>query len=511
MPPFHLAMPGALRLRNVHPLIDGDGTCSLVYDVERAAVVEVPDELRLYVAPALETGDLDEELLGWLASADLLTAESSRDWTGCGRGLADLGAGDPAAACLAGLGARAGAAAGAAAVRWGPDAAGHDGDEAQGWIDQPEAAAALAEVERVFRRGFGSSRIKLHLDWVGTVPAGGLLEEVVMEARRRAAQSGQEVAFEVALAPEQVTAEAARRLAALQLPVRLRCGESDPLARPGAGNEERPWLVAETALAQLRAAQVLPAGPSPAPPGTALTVQCMLDGPARLIDLWRWARALGVQSLDAIRLEDPGAGGGRGCALPSAPLREYRRDLYDVYDETCAELEAGRLPLEFQPLTRIVRRLRRAEAAAALAGSRDEMVMRGDGALFAAVDSLDPRLLPELMWLRLEAPAGPRRPELGELAEPEPPALPCQSCWARQVCSHSAYVASPLAKEDPRDPSRERCAFWAAEVEMALRLHHRLAQIDAMQVLRFLAEPPALQPAPRLRWRQGDVSTAEPS
>src|SRR5258708_1629710 len=95
MQPFQYAMPGALRLRTVQALIDDDGACSLVYDVERAAVFEVPEELRWYVAPALETGNLDEAILGWLASEDLLTAEGSADWSwsarqGGARGVAEF-------------------------------------------------------------------------------------------------------------------------------------------------------------------------------------------------------------------------------------------------------------------------------------------------------------------------------------------------------------------------------------------------------------------------------------
>ena len=39
-----MPMPGALRLRALHPLIEGDGSCSLIYDLERAAVVEVPED-----------------------------------------------------------------------------------------------------------------------------------------------------------------------------------------------------------------------------------------------------------------------------------------------------------------------------------------------------------------------------------------------------------------------------------------------------------------------------------
>ena len=76
-----MPMPGALRLRALHPLIEGDGSCSLIYDLERAAVVEVPEDLQFHIAPALETGDLDEALLGWLVNEDLLTSEGGAGWS----------------------------------------------------------------------------------------------------------------------------------------------------------------------------------------------------------------------------------------------------------------------------------------------------------------------------------------------------------------------------------------------------------------------------------------------
>jgi hypothetical protein len=460
---FGFALPGVSRLRTLQPLIDGDGACSLVYDVERAVVIEVPEELKHYAAPALESGNLDEELVGWLTSSGLLTSEDS--W-----GLSGFEP-DPLRLDTA------------AAAPWDD---GDDGEETHGWIDQQEAGAAIEAIAAVWKRALGSPRIKLHLDWAGNFPAEGWLEKVVAEARRQAAAAGQEVAFELALVPEQVTVEVARRLAAHPVHVRLRCGECDPLARVGTCQENRPWLLAEPAVKLLleQESRIGPAGTPPRPLAALpalLTVQCVLDGPARLIELWRWAKAIGVRRLDAIRLEEsfPPAARLAGCAWPAARIREYRQDLYTIYEETCAELEAGGPPVEFEPLVRIVRRLRRREAAATLAGRGGELAARGDGRPFARVASLDPRLLPEQLWMRLEGPS-----------TPDAPGSRCQSCWARQVCSHSAYVASALGKEDPRDPSRERCAAWSAEVEMAVRLCHRLAQVDALQVTRFLGESP---------------------
>ena len=79
-----IPMPGALRWRAFHPLIDGDGTCSLIYDLERAAVLQVPEELQLHLAPALETGDPDDDLLSWMLGEDLITAEGLAEWTRIG-------------------------------------------------------------------------------------------------------------------------------------------------------------------------------------------------------------------------------------------------------------------------------------------------------------------------------------------------------------------------------------------------------------------------------------------
>ena len=164
MQPFGFALPGVSRLRTLQPLIDGDGACSLVYDVERAVVIEVPEELKHYAAPALESGNLDEELVGWLTSSDLLTSQDSWGWSG--------GEPDPLRLDAA------------AVASWGD---GDDGEETHGWIDQQEAGAAIEAMERVWKRALGSPRIKLHLDWAGNFPAESWLEKVVADARRRAA------------------------------------------------------------------------------------------------------------------------------------------------------------------------------------------------------------------------------------------------------------------------------------------------------------------------------------
>ena len=136
--------------RALHPLIEGDGSCSLIYDLERAAVVEVPEDLQFHVAPALETGDLDEALLGWLVNEDLLTSEGGAGWS-VTAGAVQLPEGG----------------------WWSLGAIYRIDDELHVRIDQAREDAALEVVGFVFKQGFGASRVKLHLNWGGAFPGNG--------------------------------------------------------------------------------------------------------------------------------------------------------------------------------------------------------------------------------------------------------------------------------------------------------------------------------------------------
>jgi hypothetical protein len=386
-------MPGALRWRAMHHLIDGDGSCSLIYDVERAAVLEVPSELRLHIAPALETGDLDDDLLTWLVDEDLLTTEG---WTGEPREDAGLAA-------------------------WGGGVLRCD-DEVHARL----APAADEDIERaldsVFRQSSGTARVQLLLDWGGELPGWQVIERILAEAGRRAAEERQEVAFELVLGARQVTREAAALVSGLPLHVRLRCGDFP--ARESGPQSLRAWEASSAPLVLM------------VDMAERTTVQCSLAGGARLVDLWVWAQRAGVRHLDALRSEFFGD----DDALPfTSRVREYGNDLRAVCDEIGAELEAGRIPLDYRPLTRMVRRLMGSEGRPQPLGG----------------DDLD--------------------------------ASPCGACWARHLCNHSSLLATPWSG-DEREPSPERCAVWLAEAEAALRLYHRLAQCDPMDVLRLLGD-----------------------
>lgn len=427
-----MPMPGALRWRALHPLIDGDGACSLIYDLERAAVLEVPEELQLHVAPALETGDPDDALLSWLVAEDLITMEGWAGWAP-ESGLA------------------------VSSDNWGAvlrlEGEAHlriaETTETTETAETGETAedTALRAVEVGFRQGLGASRVQLHLDWDGTFPGAGALERIVLAARRLALEAGQEVAFDLTLGARQVTPAIAGFLSALPVHVRLLCGDF-------AGGEVS--LAREVRQAMLLLwMEDLP---------DRVTLCFNLSGDVRLKEIWAWARRLGVRHLDVAR--QPGADDAESW------LRDLRADLQEVVLEISACLEDRSVPVDFRPLTRVVRRLMHAEPLDRFREDRLGDWPVGDVALE-----------------RSEAEPVLPKPRLGAAGEPDEAETECAVCWARHLCRNSSLLVHGAAAEE-RTP--RTCAAWRAEAEAALRLYHRLAQADPLQVLRVFGESSGL-------------------
>ncbi len=434
--------PPALRPRALYPLIDGDGSCTLIYDLERAAVLDVPEELQFHVAPALETGDLDEDLLSWLVAEDLWTSERS-----------------------------AGGVEGADFDLWGSGGLSLRDGELHAKMEQPSVESVLAALEVAFRQGLGASRIALHLSWGGAFPGDEPLSRIVAEASRRAAVARQEVRFELALDAWVVNPSVAAFLAGCPpLHVRLHCGTFPALA-PGAAlpGEDRVWSLAERGVRLLSAM------------AERLTVQCVLAGPARLHDLWTWAQQAGVRRLDAARLEASSYAAAEIAGGLGSELRQYRGDLLAISDEICGALEDGRTPIEYQPLTRAVRRLMGSEPLSVPSLFEPALISAGGSAAFAASAEARERSLRGETWRGLD--------ESAEAVDLEASgSLPCAGCWARFLCNHSLLATPPAECADRREPTVERCAYWRFEAEVALRLYHRLAQVDALQVRRLFEE-----------------------
>ena len=438
-----MPMPGALRWRALHPLIDGDGACSLIYDLERAAVLEVPEELQLHVAPALETGDPDDALLSWLVAEDLITMDGWAGWSP-----------ETEAGSLDSTGS------------WTLDPVVRLEGEVHVRIESLPEEAALQALEVAFRQGLGVPRVQLHLDWNGAFPGVGLLERIVIESRRMAAEAGQEVSFDLTLDAAQVTPAVALFLSPLPFHVRLGCGGFP-------GGERALARETERALLFLWMEDL----------ADRVTLCFTLGDDARLKELWGWSRRLGVKHLDAVRRPGGAACSGDGSSAPDARLRGFHADLLDVVEEIAADLEARLIPIDFRPVTRIVRRLMQSEP---LARFREERVS-GWPVADVAFPAMGASADMAKGWL-----------DPADTESQEDAGTTCETCWARYLCRNSAALVTGSAAGER---TAEGCAGWRLEAEGALRLYHRLAQADPLQVLRVFGESglpdelPATRPA----------------
>jgi hypothetical protein len=453
MNPFSMPLPGALRVRALHPLIDGDGSCSLIYDLERAAVLDVPEELQFHIAPALETGDLDEALVDWMLREDLLTAEGS----GSGGEVGESVLPHPA-------------------DWWHLGEVSRQEGEVHARIEHLAEPALDEALDFVFKQSLGASRVVLHLGWAGAFPGAALLARLTVESRRRAVALRQEVRCELSLDAAALTPAAAAVLAASPFHLRLHCGSFPDLNQAARGHDVRAWRTAEAAVQQCRAFS------------ERTVVQCILAGRARLLDLWTWAREAGVRHLDVLRMEEPLF----GSTELARERRDYRGDLHVVCEEMVHDLEEQRVPIDFQPITRLARRLRRRGSSAHLAhwtGGGAPLDLPGLQAMTGTVGDVaagfaggDARLL------------GDSWPDDDELEGDA--ANPCGSCWARYVCSRSSLVAEAVDAWDRRGPTEERCALWRIEADEALRFYHRLAQVEPLHVLPLFEEAARMPTSP---------------
>lgn len=428
-----ILMPGGLRLRTLQPIEDRQGGCPLIYDSERNLLFEVPLEFQLYVAFALDEGELDEALIGWLASEDLMTYEVE-EGGGVERSsvseLADLSSG-----CVYFL-----------------------GDQVHGQLRVVSREGAARLLDGLSDRLGSASRVTLHLnagDRLEVATLRGLLDEVA----HRPELSDRRVDYELTVVPRAVTPELAGILDRHAFRVRARCDgpqsvEGVELAKAAsdcfAGSTEKGL---RSLLDRL---------------GDRLTVHAVLRDRARLAYLWDWARELGVKRLHVTKRSPETDLAGR-----EADLRHFRADLAAVSEEMFHTLQAGYPGLLYEPMVRVVRRMseqRTRRQSDAFRSSCLGVVSNGQVLPFYA--------RPEA----LEVADSPREMSAGSAAGP------CSECWGRLLCGRGASADPALSPVEKLDAGAGSCDFWRAEVEAGLLFYHRLREADPDYLL-GLVEP----------------------
>lgn len=431
---FHSLPPG-LRLRRVQPLTLRDGSSSLLYDLERGHLVAVPVEFSYHVAAALDTGNLDGDLIAWLAGEDVLTYDSPPDdrlpdglGSGFGHGLLDPGNSfddaDPHRDDL--------------------DRVFFAGDEIHCRLGGLEAEPAMRTVRSVLRRARPESRIVLHLS---TPPGGGFPEALLPVAI--AVRDG---ALEEMTAAHSVDLEL------------LTDGR-------GLGRYEVQFLASCDFLVRLTGPHLPALNLLIDEMPERLVMSIRLDTEDRLRDLWSEALAFGAKRVDAVKVTDKPF---VGLHRHESELRRFRRDLFAISDHMFSALERGDQPMAvYEPIAQVVAR-HMARRARSHTGGYLGVVSRGE-LLNLSQDGMRHRAEPE-------AEAG--FDDAASLPEAQAGTAACRTCWARELCVRGRW-AGPAADPYRPQPRADRCEFWRAEVEAGLLFYERLRQADLRHLTGF--------------------------
>ena len=85
-----------------------------------------------------------------------------------------------------------------------------------------------------------------------------------------------------------------------------------------------------------------------------LTVNSVLFGRSRLVRLWAWAKDIGVRHYHVIKV---GSFDSSNHGLRESELLHVREDLESVCNDLFSDIAEGRVPIDYQPITKVVRRL----------------------------------------------------------------------------------------------------------------------------------------------------------
>jgi uncharacterized protein len=438
------------RLRTMHPILGEDGRCTLLYDLERTFVIEVPGQLQARVAPAIATGDLCGELADWLDDNDLRTADAPPRFGESARpvlpGVTDVSL-DMSGACNMGC------------VYCFEDAI----DSRIGPMSDETAQAAL---DFVFAKTAAAKRIALHFGSGEPLMRFDLLRRIVAQANERTAALGKSIVYDLTTNATLVTEEIAAFLRDNPFQIRVSCDGPAHLHdkyRPMRGGRPSSHLV-ERGLRILT--RHIP---------DRLTVNTVICGGTRLRDVWAWARQTGIQHYHVIKV---GTTDHNDIGLRDQELRHFRADLEAICDDMLADLREGKTPVDYQPITKVVRRLMIPEPITRFCGVAGSYLgVSSKGEVYPCFRHLG------LKEYRLGDVTGGindemRQDFLGKEAADVDNRPVCSECWARYMCGGGCYADSVVYGPDKRKPQQDHCPFWRTEIETAMRFYDRLRQED---------------------------------
>jgi uncharacterized protein len=443
-------LPTGPRLRSVHPIVEPDGSCRILYDQERTFIIEVPGAFRERAAAALDAGDFDSDISAWLMEEDLLTSEP---WAGWAQG------GKPAIPQVSDVSLDMSGSCNLACVYCFEK-------DINSRIGPMSDEVAVAALDFAFRKAAAAPRIALHFGSGEPLIRIDLLRKIVDLAGRRAAAEGKTISYELTTNATMVDVEIAQFFRQHPFNVRVSCDGPSKLHnsfRPFSGGRDS-YAAVERGLRILL--EYIP---------ERVTVNSVLSSGTRLSALWNWAKELGLRRYHVIKV---GTYAGADLDLRQSELAEFREDLGGICQDLLEDLRDGLTPIDYQPITKIVRRLMIPEPITRFCGVAGSYLgISANGNVYPCFRHLGMELyhLGDV-WTGVDD--GKRQAFLGREAADVDSRPICQECWARYLCGGGCYADSTVYGPDRLKPQVQHCPFWRTEIEMAIRFYNQLLAED---------------------------------
>jgi len=334
----------------------------------------------------------------------------------------------------------------------------------------------LATVSRAFEASANAPRVTFHFGSGEPLVRFQMLRDLVHVSEARARKEGREVRFELTTNATLVTDEISRFLRDHSFNVRVSFD-----GPPRVHDTFRPLLGGRSSYtAVTRGLQLLIAHLP-----DRVTVNSVLSHPTRLRDLWNWATGLGIRRLHVIKV---GASPGRELNLEPRALEYFVADLRGICRDIITDLEAGRRPIDYQPITKIIRRLMIPQPITRFCGVAGSYLgVRSDGEVYPCFRHVGLEQY-HLGNVHEGANADARRRFLSHEAADVDRRPACNSCWARHLCGGGCYADSTIYGPDLGGPQLHHCFYWRAEIEAALRLYGQLLALDPRHCLRLFGD-----------------------
>jgi uncharacterized protein len=450
----------SLRLRAVHLFNDENGATQLIYDLERTMIFAVPSEWQnesIARAVRRSTG-----LENWLVENDLLTASPRKNWSEPEDTplptISDLSL-DMSGACNMGcvycfekpINSR---------------------------IGSMSEDIALASLDFFFKKNAGAPKVALHFGSGEPLLRFELLKIIVAEAERRAAINGQQITFDLTTNATLINTERALFLNNHPFNVRISCDGPAHLH-----NHFRPMLNGgESYQAVERGLKMLLEHL-----GERVTINSVISGGTRLSEVWAWAKEMGLRHYHVIKV---GAENTADLNLRNSELLEFRDDLNAVCADLLVDLRAGRVPIDYQPITKVVRRLMIPQPITRFCGvAATYLGVAANGKVYPCFRHLGLRDY-ELGDVRSGVDDSKRsRFRHREAADVDRRPI-CSECWARYLCGGGCYADSTVYGPDKLNPQVQHCPFWRTEIEVAIRFYHELVAENPAYCLRLFGDDP---------------------